>query len=77
MKNYIIQDAKYATPTLFEDILGKPGSGKNKILSALIIPEKLHVFHTRRNITIFEIYLYCSIFIENIQLILYYRILIL
>jgi integrase len=55
VKSYIIQDAKYATSTLFEDILGKLGSGKNKILSALIIPDKLHIPHKKKYNDIWDI----------------------
>jgi hypothetical protein len=48
VKDYIVKEAKYATSTLFEDILGKIGSGKNKIIAALITPENYHIRHRKK-----------------------------
>jgi integrase len=54
-KDYTIQEAKYAVSTLFEDILGKQGSGRNKLIAAMMIPEKLHVPHKKRYSEIWNI----------------------
>jgi hypothetical protein len=48
VSDYVVADAKYALSTLFEDILGKHGIRKSKIVSAMVIPKKLHVPRNKR-----------------------------
>jgi site-specific recombinase XerD len=55
-----IVDAKSAVSTLLEDILGKSGLGKNKILSVLLIPEELHVPRKKKYSSIWDISLLFS-----------------
>jgi site-specific recombinase XerD len=48
VSDYIISDSRNAISTFLEDMLGKPGVSKNKLISTLMIPEQLHVPHKPR-----------------------------
>jgi site-specific recombinase XerD len=45
VSDYVIADSRHAISTLFEDILGRPGIGRNRLVSAISIPRVLHIPH--------------------------------
>jgi hypothetical protein len=43
LSEYVIADSRHAISTFLEDMLGKSGVSKNKLVSTLVIPRYLHV----------------------------------
>jgi site-specific recombinase XerD len=62
LQHYAIIKAKCALTTVFEDILGKTNLGKNKLISAMLIPEQLHFSKKRKYTEIWDISLVLDYF---------------